>query len=98
MKAPKRFEDDDFAQLNYNQLVNQYRVKYNIPFPEQIIGIRSKYDLPASKMSEILGFGANVYRQYEAGEVPSQSNAKLIQLVDDPHEFKIGRASCRETG
>ncbi len=84
----EQFEDDDFAQLNYNQLVNQYRVKYNIPFPEQIIGIRSKYDLPASKMSEILGFGANVYRQYEAGEVPSQSNAKLIQLVDDPHEFR----------
>ena len=35
----EQFEDDAFAQLNYNQLVNQYRVKYSIPFPEQIISI-----------------------------------------------------------
>lgn len=84
----EQFEDDTFAQLNYNQLVNQYRVKYNIPFPEQIISIRNKYNLSAAKMSEILGFGTNGYRQYEGGEVPNQSNAKLIQLADDPHEFK----------
>lgn len=84
----ERFEDEVFAQLNYNQLVNQYRVKYSIPFQEQIIAIRKKYKLSATKMSEILGFGANVYRQYETGEVPNQSNAKLIQLAEDPHEFK----------
>lgn len=84
----EQFEDDVLAQLNYNQLVNQYRVKYSIPFPEQIISIREKYNLSAAKMSEILGFGTNVYRQYEGGEVPNQSNAKLIQLADDPHEFK----------
>lgn len=84
----EQFEDDAFAQLNYNQLVNQYREKYSIPFPEQIIAIREKYDTSASKMSEILGFGTNSYRQYESGEVPSQSNARLIQLADDPHEFK----------
>lgn len=84
----EKFEDDAFAQLNYNQLVNQYRVKYNIPFPEQIISIREKYSLSAAKMSEILGFGANSYRQYEGGEVPNHSNAKLIQLANDPNEFK----------
>jgi hypothetical protein len=39
-------------------------------------------------MSEILGFGINGYRQYEGGEVPNQSNARLIQMADDPHEFK----------
>lgn len=84
----EQFEDDAFSQLNYNQLVNQYRVKYSIPFPEQIIAIREKYNLSAAKMSEILGFGTNVYRQYEGGEVPNQSNAKLIQLAEDPREFK----------
>lgn len=84
----EQFEDDAFAQLNYNQLVNQYREKYSIPFPEQIIATREKYDISASRMSEILGFGTNGYRQYESGEVPSQSNARLIQLAEDPHEFK----------
>ncbi len=84
----EQFEDKAFAQLNYNQLLNQYREKYSIPFPEQIISIREKYDVSASKMSEIMGFGANSYRQYENGEVPIQSNARLIQLADDPHEFR----------
>ena len=58
-----------------------------IPFPDEIIKIREKYGLPASKMSAILGFGANSYRQYEAGEMPSISNARLIQMVDDPKKF-----------
>jgi uncharacterized phage-associated protein len=84
----EQFEDEAFAELNYIQGINQYREKYSIPFPEQIIALRKKYEVPATKMSEILGFGANVYRQYEGGEVPNQSNAKLIQLAEDPHEFK----------
>lgn len=84
----EQFEDEEFGALNFNQLVNQYREKLNIPFPEQIIATRKKYGLSASKMSEILGFGINSYRQYEAGEVPSQSNAKLMQLVEDTDEFR----------
>ena len=84
----EQFEDDAFAELNYNQLVNQYRAKYAIPFPGQIKAIREQYNLSATKMSEILGFGINSYRQYEAGEVSNQSNARLIQLANDPREFK----------
>lgn len=83
----EQFEDEHFSQLNYLQLINQYREKYVIPFPAQITSIREMYDLPASRMSEILGFGINSYRLYEAGEVPSQSNARLIQLAEDPREF-----------
>jgi len=87
-KTGEQFEDDTFAQLNYIQLVNMYREKYFIPFTEQILAIRKKYGLSASKMSEILGFGTNSFRQYETGEVPNQSNARLIQLADEPKEFK----------
>lgn len=94
----EQFEDDAFAQLNYIQLVNQYREKYSIPFPEQIIAIRKKYNASASRMSEILGFGTNSYRQYESGEVPSQANARLIQLADDPHEFKKLVDLCNTIG
>lgn len=83
----EKFEDETFASLNYNQVVNQYREKYAIPFPEQIVAIREKYGVAATTMSEILGFGINIYRQYESGEVPNQSNARLIQLAEDPHEF-----------
>jgi transcriptional regulator with XRE-family HTH domain len=70
------------------QVYNQYREIHNLPFPEDIKRIREKYGLPASKMSEVLGFGINSYRNYESGEVPSQSNARLIQIADDAKEFK----------
>ena len=83
----EQFTSAALDELNMNQVYNQYRDKFNIPFPDEINNIRGKYGLSASKMSEILGFGVNSYRQYEAGEIPSVANAKLIQMVDDPQNF-----------
>ena len=83
----EQFTTDELDELNLSQLYNQYRAKFNLPFPEEIIAIREKYGLPANKMAEVLGFGVNVYRNYENGEIPSQSNARLIQMIKDPQEF-----------
>ncbi|OFY96825.1 MAG: DNA-binding protein [Bacteroidetes bacterium RIFCSPLOWO2_12_FULL_31_6] len=83
----EQFTTTALDEVNMNQVFNQYRDKFNIPFPDEIIRIRTKYGLSASKMSEILGFGVNSYRQYEAGEMPSTANAKLIQMIDDPKKF-----------
>ena len=83
----EQFTTTSLDDVNINQVYNQYRDKFNLPFPDEIIRIREKYGLSAAKMSEILGFGVNSYRQYEAGEMPSVANAKLIQMVDDPKKF-----------
>lgn len=83
----EQFTTTELDEVNMNQVYNQYRDKFNIPFPDEIIRIREKYGLSAAKMSEILGFGVNSYRQYEAGEMPSVANAKLIQMMDDPKKF-----------
>lgn len=90
----EQFTSAALDELNMNQVYNQYRDKFNIPFPDEINNIRSKYGLSASKMSEILGFGVNSYRQYEGGEIPSVANAKLIQMVDDPQNFMEMTALC----
>ncbi len=90
----EQFTSAALDELNMNQVYNQYRDKFNIPFPDEINNIRSKYGLSASKMSEILGFGVNSYRQYEAGEIPSVANAKLIQMVDDPQNFMEMTVLC----
>ena len=82
-----QYTTTELDEVNLNQLYNQYRDKYNLPFPDEIKAIRQKYDLSAIKMSEVLGFGANVWRNYEAGEVPSESNARLIQVAADEQEF-----------
>ena len=83
----EQFTTTTLDEVNMNQVYNQFRDKFNIPFPDEIIRIREKYSLSAAKMSEILGFGVNSYRQYEAGEMPSVANAKLIQMVDEPKIF-----------
>ncbi len=83
----EQFTTTQLDELNTNQVYNQYRDLNHIPFPNEIVRIRKKYGLSALKMSEILGFGANSYRQYEKGEIPSVSNARLIQMLDDPKKF-----------
>ncbi len=83
----EQFTTTVLDEVNMNKVYNQYRDKFNIPFPDEIIRIKEKYGLSAAKMSEILGFGVNSYRQYEAGEMPSLANAKLIQMLDDPKKF-----------
>jgi len=84
----EQFEDEHFSELNYNQAVSQYRVRHHIPFPEQILEIRQKYNLSAARISEILGMGANSWRNYEAGEVPSKTNANLIKMISKPEAFE----------
>ncbi|HLS31303.1 MAG TPA: hypothetical protein VK021_10635 [Flavobacteriaceae bacterium] len=78
------FTTTHLDELNMLQVYNQYRERHKIPFPKEIGDIREKYGVSAKKMSEILGFGGNSYRNYEKGEVPSVSNARLIQSVKAP--------------
>jgi putative zinc finger/helix-turn-helix YgiT family protein len=84
----EEFTTDELDQINVNQLYNQYREKYGVPFPDEILEIREQYGLSAVKMSEILGFGVNSYRQYEAGDIPTVASGRLIQAARDPKEFK----------
>ena len=83
----EEFEDDRIGDLNLEQVYNAYRVKHKLPFIEEIKSIRSQYDLPTTVMSEILGFGVNQYRLYETGDIPSETNARLIQIAANPDEF-----------
>lgn len=71
----------------YNQATNQYREKHGIPYQDEIIALRERYGVSAAKMSVILGFGANQYRLYEDGEVPSESNGKMIRSAMNPKVF-----------
>ena len=83
----EQFTTDELDTLNVNQVHNKYREKFGIPFIDEIIRIRNQYGLTAIKMSEVLGLGANSYRNYENGEIPSVANGRLIKLAERPREF-----------
>ncbi len=87
-KCKEQFTTDELDEVNINQVYNQYREKYQIPFPQQLTKIRERYGLSASKMAEVLGFGANIYRNYENGEIPNASNGTLLNLIKEPKELK----------
>jgi putative zinc finger/helix-turn-helix YgiT family protein len=82
------FTDTELDELNTNQVYNQYREREGIPFPNEIANIRKQYGLSAAKMSDILGFGVNMYSKYEAGEIPSVSNGRTIFVCKNPITFK----------
>jgi transcriptional regulator with XRE-family HTH domain len=84
----EQFTTPELDELNIIQVHNLYRKKHNLPFPDELKLIREKYAISAVKMAEVLGFGINMYRAYENGEIPSDSNARLIQLASDPEELK----------
>ncbi len=83
----EEFEDSNMVETNLRQAADQYRSKHNLPFPEEIREIREQYGISAARMSEVLRFGINQYKQYEGGELPSESNASLIFLAHHPKGF-----------
>jgi putative zinc finger/helix-turn-helix YgiT family protein len=86
-KCGEEFTTTETDTISLVQAHNQYRQRYNIPFPEEIAAIRDKYELSAAKMSEVLGLGANGYSNYEKGEMPVPALAKLIATAAKPEVF-----------
>lgn len=74
-------------QISLTQVHNQYREKFNIPFPEDMIALREAYELSATKMSEVLGLGVNGFSNYENGEIPTPAFGNLINAATSPATF-----------
>lgn len=77
----ERFTTSEQDELLFNELYSQYRAAHGIPFPEEIKAIRQRYGLNYQQMTKILGFGSNQYAQYEKGQVPSESNGKMLSAM-----------------
>ncbi|MDE5874800.1 MAG: DUF4065 domain-containing protein [Muribaculaceae bacterium] len=90
-----QFTTTEQDTLQFNDLYAQYRIRHGIPFPDEIKAIRNHYNLNYSQISRILGFGANQYAKYEAGEVPSESNGKMIAAIRDKEVLLGLLKSCK---
>lgn len=86
-KCKEEFTTTEADKISLTQVHNQYRERNNIPFPDEISSIRQKYELSASKMSEVLGLGANGYSNYENGEIPTPAYGNLISAAAEPKTF-----------
>lgn len=77
----ERFTTTEQDEPMFNELYGQYRVRHGIPFPDEIKSIRERYGLSLAAISRILGFGINQYANYENGQMPSESNGKMIMAA-----------------
>jgi len=87
-ESGEQFTTTDLDEWNMLMVQNLYRAKYHIPTVEEIKRVREQYGLSLKKMNEMLGFGANTYSNYEAGDVPSIPNARLIKTASNPASFR----------
>lgn len=87
-KCNEEFTTTETDTISIFQAQNQYRERYSIPFPEEVIAIRAKYDLSATKMSEVLGLGVNGYGNYEKGEIPTPAHGNLVSMANNAEVFK----------
>ena len=96
-KCQEEFTTTETDTITLLQAHNQYREKHSIPLVEEIISIREKYDLSASKMSDVLALGTNGYSNYERGEMPSPAIGNLIYTADNPAVFKTMLEKVRQS-
>jgi uncharacterized phage-associated protein len=87
-ECKEEFTTTETDTVTLLQAHNQYRERHNIPFPEEILAIREKYEISATKMSEVLGLGVNGYGNYEKGEIPTPAIGNLISTSGKPEVFK----------
>lgn len=79
----EKFTNSNIGDAELNELYNQYRYRHGLPYPDEIRSIRLRYGLTVPQITKIAGFGQNMWRQYEAGAVPSESNGKCILAMAD---------------
>lgn len=70
------------------ELHRQYRERNRLPSAATLKARREELHLSAREAARFLGFGINQFSQYEAGELPSESNMLLLQLFCDPHALR----------
>ena len=78
MDTGETFTVSEQDESTLNDLYSQYRIKHGIPFPDEIKAIRTRYGLNYSQIGKMLGFGVNQWAKYEAGQIPSDSNGRLM--------------------
>lgn len=89
------FTTDEMDFDNLERVYSQYRAKHDIPSPKELTEMREMYGLSAAKMSEILGLGANQYRLYEDGVMPSEAIGKMLRSIQTPAVFLGYVESCK---
>lgn len=82
---------NEIEEKNNERIYELYREKANIIKPQDIIGLRQKYNISQRELTAILGFGKMTINRYERGGVPTKSQSDYIKLLIDNEDKFIER-------
>ena len=74
------FYTKDQVERNLTSLKNSYMIAMGSASPKEIIEFRTKYHIPASILSKILGFSKNTISNIENHGMTSLSTGRLIKM------------------
>lgn len=70
------------------EMYRQYRERNQVPRVDVLKRRRKELGISAREASQLLGFGINQFSQYEAGELPSESNTLLLQFFCNERQLQ----------
>ncbi|WP_460557336.1 type II TA system antitoxin MqsA family protein [Hymenobacter daeguensis] len=83
VQSEQEFTTDEQDEAFLARLEQKWREHNHVPSAAQLTARRETLGLSAREASRLLGFGVNQFRQYESGELPSESNTLLLRLFCD---------------
>ena len=79
---------NDIEKENNKRIYDIYKSKVDIITPEEIVGLRKKYNISQRELTSILGFGKMTINRYEQGRLPLKSHSDYIKLlINNEKEF-----------
>lgn len=86
--ADELYMDEQQMRENDIRLKDAYRRQNNLLTSEQIMDIRSKYDITQSDLCSVLGWGGKTVTRYESHQVQDRAHDMILKKVDqDPEWF-----------
>lgn len=85
----KEFMTPDQMDKSLKNAFTKYREIHNIITSEEIVNIRSKYNISQKAFAKLLGFGELTINSYENGTIPTKVSSNLIRLVNNSNNFAI---------
>lgn len=80
--------DEILEDENLTKAYDEYRKRHHLLSPQDIRGIRGKYNLSQRTLGKILGWGEITFHRYETGAIPDSFHHKILKLLEDPNVMR----------
>lgn len=78
------FEDPKSKEDPLDKAYREYRSRFNMMQPEEILDLRKRYSLTQRELSKLMGWGGATLSRYENGALQDDSHDRFFKLLKNP--------------